>query len=219
MLPRVNFLQMCVSACSPKRPDSARLIAASVAAILLLAGCVTPRSAMLPEIDDWDARASVLGNLEEWEFIGRIAVSTGSDGFNGKLRWAQDKNEFSVTASGPLGAGAIRIEGDGRSVTLTDKDGVHSELQDAEFELHERYGWTIPVLSLRYWALGIPDPTAPAATVFDPDGRLESLTQRDWSVSISRYDEGGGQLMPKVLTAENSNTRVRLVIDHWIFFE
>jgi len=161
----------------------------------------------------------VLGRLAEWQFIGRIAVRTESDGFNGKLRWAQSNNEFTATASGPLGSGAIRIEGDGRSVILTDKDGVRSKLQNAEIELQQRYGWTIPVLSLRYWALGIPDPTAPAITSFNADGRLENLTQRGWSVKISRYDEGGGQLMPKVLTAENTNTRVRLVIDHWIFFE
>jgi outer membrane biogenesis lipoprotein LolB len=38
-------------------------------------------------------------------------------------------------------------------------------------------------------------------------------------VTFSRYDEGGGQLMPKVLTAENDDTRVRLVIDYWIFFD
>lgn len=209
-----------MSACSRKRPDQVRLLAAaSVAAVLLLAGCVTSRSAALPDISDWETRTLVLGRLDEWQFSGRIAVRTESDGFNGKLRWAQNKNNFIATASGPLGAGAIRIEGDGRSVTLTDKDGIRSKLRNAEAELRERYGWTIPVMSLRYWALGIPDPTTPAITSFDANGRLEYLTQRGWSVRISRYDEGGGQLMPKVLTVENSNTRVRLVIDHWIFFE
>jgi outer membrane lipoprotein LolB len=185
----------------------------------MLSGCVTPKSALLPDIDDWSARTTVLAGLDEWEFSGRIAVKTATDGFNGKLRWSQDKNEFEVTASGPLGAGAVRIEGDGRSVTLTDKNGVTTELEDAELEFRYRYGWTIPVQSLRYWALGIPDPSGPADTVIDENGQLTSLAQRDWSVTFSRYADGGGQLMPKVLTAENSDTRVRLVIDYWIFFE
>ena len=48
--------------------------------------------------------------------------------------------------------------GDGQSVMLTEEDGVKTVLQDAEMELRWRYGWTIPVSSLRYWALGIPDP-------------------------------------------------------------
>jgi outer membrane lipoprotein LolB len=207
-----------VSACFLKRLKVARL-GTTVAATLLLAACATPRSAALPEIDSWDARKNVLGGLDEWEFSGRIAVKTLADGFNGKLRWTQVLDDFSATASGPLGAGAVRIEGDGRSVTLTDKDGIHTELVDAELEFRRRYGWTIPIASLRFWALGIPDPSATAETEFNEDGQLSRLTQRDWSVSFSRYAEGGGQLMPKVLTAENSDTRVRLVIDYWIFFD
>ena len=187
--------------------------------VAMLAGCVTPKSALLPEIEDWSTRTTVLAGLDEWEFSGRIAVKTATDGFNGKLRWSQDKNEFEVTASGPLGAGAVRIEGDRQSVVLTDKNGVQTELRDAELEFRYRYGWTIPVTSLRYWALGIPDPSSAAETVFNDAGELESLTQRDWSVTFSRYADGGGQLMPKVLTAENSDTRVRLVIDYWIFFD
>lgn len=190
-----------------------------VAAALLIVGCAAPRSALLPDIGSWDTRAKVLGELDEWQFSGRIAVTTASDGFNGKLRWAQNRDDFSATASGPLGAGAIRIEGDGQFITLTDKDDVRIELVDAEDELRYRYGWTIPIQSLRYWALGIPDPSAPAETEFNEAGQLGSLTQRDWSVSISRYADGGGQAMPKLLKAENSDTKVKLIIDHWVFFD
>jgi outer membrane lipoprotein LolB len=206
-----------VTGFSPNRRNALRLAAASLAAVL--AGCAAPKSALLPELDDWNARQQVLAGLDEWEFSGRIAVKTATDGFNGKLRWAQDRDAFEATASGPLGAGAVRIESDGRSVVLTDKDGIRTELEDAEVDFRLRYGWTIPVQSLRYWALGVPDPSMPADTVIDETGRLTSLRQRDWSVSFSRYAEGGGQMMPKVLTAENSDTRVRLVIDYWIFFE
>ncbi len=193
--------------------------ALAVVVVLLISGCATPRSALLPDIDGWDARTRVLGNVEDWEFSGRIAVKTAAEGFNGKLRWAQNEDEFSATVSGPLSIGKVRIEGDERTVIMTDKNGQRTELEDAELELRYRYGWTIPVESLRYWALGIPDPSAPAETRLNAAGQLESLTQRDWSVSFSRYADGGGQPMPKLLSAENADTRVRLVIDHWIFFD
>ena len=202
---------------SRNRRKLARLLGAALLAVL--AGCATPKSALLPELASWQTRQEVLGGLDEWEFSGRIAVKTLDDGFNGKLRWLQQQESFAATASGPLGAGAVRIEGDGYAVTLTDKDGMRTELADAEGEFRLRYGWTIPVRSLRYWALGVPDPASPADTSLDADGRLARLEQRDWSVTFSRYAEGGGQMMPKVLTAENADTRVRLVIDHWIFFD
>jgi len=208
-----------VNACSPKHPDSVTWIAGTATAVLLIAGCAAPRSALLPEIDSWDTRASVLADLDKWEFSGRIAVKTESDGFNGKLRWSQDRENYRATVSGPLGVGTLRLDGDDRSVVMIDKDGVRTELDDAELELRQRHGWTIPIASLRYWALGIPDPSAVAEFKVDGEGRLESLVQRDWSVRITRYDVAGGQQMPKLLAAENPDTRVRLVVDHWIFFD
>ena len=102
---------------------------------------------------------------------------------------------------------------------LTDKDGEKTRLEDAEPELLWRYGWTIPVDSLRYWALGIPDPSVPGVTKLDEQGRLTRLEQNGWTVQISRYQEGGGQSMPRILTATNRDTRVRMVIDRWLFFE
>ena len=192
---------------------------AFLALVLFIAGCAAPKGVLLPDIGDWETRQAVLVAQDDWEFSGRIAVRTGDEGFNGKLRYAQDGSGFTATVSGPLGIGTVRLEGDDRSVTLTDNDGVRTELDDAELELRYRYGWTIPVASLRYWALGIPDPAAPADTTLNESGQLGQLRQREWSVNVSRYGEGGGQSMPSRLTAENSDTRVRLVIDHWIFFD
>lgn len=189
-------------------------------AVLVLAGCAaTPQSADLPPIGSWEARNQVLGDIRDWEFKGRIAVKAGDDGFNGKFNWAQEGDAFNATVGGPLGIGTVRIEGDGNTVELTDKDGVATVLEDAESELYWRYGWTIPVASLRYWALGIPDPAFPAVTDVDEDGRLARLEQSDWVVEITRYREGGGQQMPRILSATNPDTRVRMVIDRWLFFE
>ena len=187
---------------------------------LALAGCATtPESVDLPPIDSWEVRNEVLGAIQDWEFKGRIAVKAGDDGFNGKFNWTQTGAAFRATVGGPLGMGTVRIEGDGRTVVLTDKDGESTVLQDAEAELYWRYGWTIPIASLRFWALGIPDPADPAVTELDEDGRLARLQQRGWSVEISRYREGGGQQMPRILSATNPDTRVRMVIDRWLFFE
>jgi len=195
-----------------------RLVAMS-AALLLISACATRQSLELPDISSWDARTKVLGGLDNWEFSGRVGISTETDGFDGKLRWIQHGDAFQATVSGKLGIGAIRVEGDRQSVLLTDKDGVETTLQDAELELKYRYGWTIPVESLRYWALGIPDPSASADTKFNSDGQLETLEQRDWVVNISRYENGGGQPMPSRLSAVSSDTKVRLVIDRWIFLD
>ena len=189
------------------------------ALLTLLAGCATRQSLDLPELGDWDSRRYLLEGLDEWEFNGRIGVVAGDDGFNGSLRWAQDGDDFEATVSGPLGMGTVRLEGNGRRVRLTDKDGVTTELDDAEADLYVRFGWTIPVSSLRYWALGIPDPAIPADTEFGADGQLSTLGQRGWTVQITRYGEGGGQSMPTRLTAVGEATKVKLAIHRWSFFD
>jgi outer membrane lipoprotein LolB len=203
------------------RPDGrARRNAWLLLSLGVLGACATTRQGIdLPNIDTWESRSAVLGEIREWEFKGRIAVKAGDEGFNGKLNWSQRDDTFSATVGGPLGMGTVRIEGDSRSVILTDSDGLETVLTDAELELRHRYGWTIPVASLRYWALGIPDPSMTALTDFDEQDRLVRLEQNNWIVEISRYREGGGQQMPRILSATNPDTRVRMVIDRWLFFD
>ena len=197
------------------RPGPPILLAASA----LLTACATRQGLDLPDIDDWASRQAVLETLDDWEFHGRIGVVAGDDGFSGGVRWAQRRDAFNVTVSGPLGVGTVRLEGQPQTVVLTDKDGVSTTLEDVEAELYARYGWTIPVQSLRYWVLGIPDPGTPADTELDDSGRLAYLEQGGWSVAVTRYGEGGGQSMPTRLTAESGQTRVRLVIHNWLFFD
>lgn len=212
---------MFANAISPQHPESrGKRLAALGLCLAVLSACATTRPSIdLPEITTWELRQEVLGRVSNWEFRGRIAVKAGDEGFNGKLRWTQTGNRFYATVGGPLGIGTVIIEGNGRKVTLTDKDGLTTVLDNPEAELYYRYGWTIPVTSLRYWALGIPDPASEATTEVDDAGHLVNLEQGNWAVKISRYRESAGQQMPRTLTATNPDTRVRMVIDNWLFFE
>ncbi len=212
---------MYARAFSQRHPDRSAVRAVWVGLCLIaLSGCATTRPIIeLPELTNWELRQQVLGAASDWEFRGRIAVKSGDEGFNGKFNWIQTGNDFYATVGGPLGIGTVKIEGNDRNIVLTDKDGVETVLEDPEAELYFRYGWTIPVASLRYWALGIPDPLSAAVTEVDESGRLVGLSQGNWDVSISRYRESAGQQMPRSLTATNPDTRVRMVIDKWMFYE
>ncbi|MDH3441889.1 MAG: hypothetical protein OEM63_14115, partial [Gammaproteobacteria bacterium] len=103
-----------------------------IAAICLiaafLAGCTTTSGNLLPEFDDWDTRKAFLERTDEWEFSGRIGVRAGDEGFNGKIWWRQDGIVYRARLSGPVGVGTVFVNGDGREVTLTDRDGVVTEL-------------------------------------------------------------------------------------------
>ncbi len=183
----------------------------------LLSGCAATGGLDLPDMDDWEAREAVLAEADEWQFTGRIGVSAGEEGFNGKLFWRQDGVVFRARISGPLGMGTVFINGNGGELTVTDRDGVVTELNDAEAELRQMYGWTIPLTSLRYWALGIPNPENPAQTSFGEDGQLVQILQSQWQVDYGPYRTSAGQPMPRRLTAVNDDVKVRLIVDEWIF--
>lgn len=188
--------------------------------LFVITGCAAVRPTLeLPDISTWELRQTVLGSISDWEFKGRIAVKAGDEGFNGKFNWTQDGDVFYATVSGPLGIGTVRITGGDQTIVLTDKDGMETVLVDPEAELYTRYGWTIPIASLRFWVLGIPDPALPAETELDESGHLVRLVQSHWVVEISRYRNAAGQQLPHTLTATNPNTRVRMVIDKWTFFD
>lgn len=194
---------------------SATLLILAIAA--LLPACVSTAGRTLPDFDDWPARQAHLAATDEWAFSGRIGISAGDEGLNGKFWWRQDGVVFRARISGPIGVGTIFINGDRRELTLTEQDGTVTELEDAEIDLQVRYGWTIPVTSLRFWALGIPDPSSPAEIRFNDDGLPDEIGQRDWLVTIDQYREGAGQPMPRRLTAVSGDFRVRLIIDEWTF--
>ena len=206
----------------PRAPDSGPVVRQSIrrATLLLLfflVGCATTRSISLPDFPDWESRKTVLTETDQWEFAGRIGVSAAEEGFNGKLWWRQDGTVFRARISGPLGIGTVFINGNRGELTVTDNHGKVTRLEDAETDLRKLYGWTIPVTSLRFWALGIPDPSSPAdVTLIDP-GQLSQVRQGGWQVDIREYREGGGQPMPRRLTAVNGDMKVRLVVDEWTF--
>ncbi len=194
-----------------------RLATGILLAAVIFAGCTTTRSVLLPDLGQWETRKAVLEQTDEWDFSGRIGVRAGDEGFNGKIWWRQDGIVYRARLSGPIGVGTVFVNGDGREATLTDRDGVVMELDDADVDIRTGYGWTIPVTSLRFWALGIPDPSLPSSIEFNEDGQMSNLRQGQWIVTIGEYTDGGGQAMPRRLTAVSGDIRVRLVIDEWAF--
>jgi outer membrane biogenesis lipoprotein LolB len=89
--------------------------------------------------------------------------------------------------------------------------------------------------SLRYWILGVPDPTMPFNEVLDlRQQRLQSLEQGGWQIDYTGYmpAAGGGSgagtaggaagtagaaaaWLPAKMTVQRSGVRVRLIVDGW----
>jgi outer membrane lipoprotein LolB len=189
--------------------------AAGLLVLLVLAGCHTlPVATSAPA--PWEVRRPALQALPQFVVKGRVAVATGTTGFNANLRWTQDADSAHLSLEGPLGMGAVQVSSTGDTLEVINSHGEHIGSDAARAELRSRLGFDVPLASLRYWILGVPRPDAPAEESLDAaQQRLNALDQDGWHVAYGGYVDAHGQTLPARLTLEREAVRVRLVVDDW----
>jgi outer membrane lipoprotein LolB len=189
--------------------------AAAAAALALLAACRTA-PVPAPAAPSWATRRPELQSREHFGLKGRVAVAAGNQGFDARLRWAQDGNRARLALEGPLGAGAVHVEAAGSDLEITTASGTRLTSTAAHAELDARLGFDPPLASLRYWILGVPDPALPATETLDPlRQRLTRLEQDGWRIEYGSYLAVGGEWLPARVTLERSDVRVKLLVDEW----
>ncbi len=186
----------------------------SLAALALLAGCRTVPVAA-PGAAPWMTRKGQLQARAQFELRGRVAVAAGSQGFNARLRWSQDGGHARLALEGPLGGG-VHIDATGNDLDILMPSGARLTSGAARAELENRLGFDPPLASLRYWILGVPDPSLPADETLDPVGqRLTSLAQDGWRIDYAGYVAVRGEWLPARLTLARADVRVKLLVDDW----
>ena len=188
-------------------------------AAIALAGCKTlpekPASAGTTVAGDWGARKSELQGRQQFQFKGRVAVAAGGEGFNARLLWQQSGSQSFVALDGPLGAGGVQITQNGPSLTVTTSHGDRLDSDAAHGELKSKLGFDPPIGSLRYWVLGVPDPTQASQETLNAQHRLGGLKQEDWDISYEAYGESGSDMLPSRVTLQRQGVRIRLIVDGW----
>jgi outer membrane lipoprotein LolB len=185
-------------------------------ALLTLAACRTAPPPAPPASLQWGERRPQLQALQHFALKGRIALSAGGSGFNANLRWRQEGDQSQVALEGPLGVGGMQISARGTQLDILNSHGEHISSDAAHAELRARLGFDVPLTSLRYWVLGVPDPASPAQEILDAEQqRLASLAQDGWQVNYAAYESAGSEALPARLTLERETVRVRLLIEDW----
>jgi outer membrane lipoprotein LolB len=195
---------------------SARCALSLLLMSFLLVACKTLPPARAPSAaEPWEARRAALQSRETFDLTGRIAVAAAQEGFNAKLRWQQQGKQSDLALDGPLGVGGVRIESNGDSLKVINSRGEQLDSAAAKREIEARLGFEPPIASLRYWVLGVPDPSHPADEVLDDSKRLATLKQDGWQIDYGSYADVQGQALPSKVTLTRENIRVRLVVDGW----
>jgi outer membrane lipoprotein LolB len=189
-------------------------LVALLALATLIGGCRTlPGPPAAPE--SWEVRRAALPGRDHFQIKGRVAVAAGQDGFTASLHWSQSGAQSTLALDGPLGVGGMHVTSDGTALTLVNARGERLDSDAARAELRARLGFDAPLASLRFWILGVPDPSVPAVEILDVERRLASLQQNDWQIDYADYVVVKGEWLPGRMTLHRADVRVRLIVDHW----
>lgn len=193
--------------------------AASLGAALILAACGTlpgraPTGA--PDEAAWQQRNMQLASLQDWSLSGKVGFANGRDSGSGGLEWTQRAGMTTLDFHGPLGAGGVHMEGGADELHVRTSRGDDFTTQDPEADLGARLHQPLPVLSLRYWILGMPDPRDGFSKVSDARGELMSLDQSGWHVEYQEYTDVSGYSLPTRLTLTRGEVRIKMVVSDWV---
>jgi len=178
-----------------------------------LAGCATVRRAAPPSgaPAPWDERMSQLEHAASWRLDGRAAAALGQQGWQATLDWQQNGTVSDLHLAGPLGMGStqIRVTPAGLSLNGAPPSGA------VVAQLEDKLGFELPLDNLRYWLLGIPDPSIPFDLTRNGQDRALRLSQAGWTIDYDEYMPSSGDVLPKRLVLNRSDARVRIAVDRW----
>ncbi|MGH8400555.1 MAG: lipoprotein insertase outer membrane protein LolB [Gammaproteobacteria bacterium] len=184
----------------------------------MLAGCASvPGTAPAGPPDEaaWQSRRTSLTQLDDWTMQGRVGMVNGKDGGSGSMDWQQHGAQLQFDFHGPFGAGALDIRGDADALHVKSSRGDDFITTDPERDFTRLMHVPLPVLSMRYWVIGLPAPDAAFDKQVDAGGRLVNLVQSGWHVSYLTYAEFGGHDLPTRLLIQRDAVRIKLAIEEW----
>jgi outer membrane lipoprotein LolB len=184
-------------------------LAACLVLAAALGGCAVAPVAPPPAMPV-DAKA-----LEQWTASGRIAVAAHGEGGSGSFTWEQSSSATTLSIRGPLGAGAMRVTSDGRSMAVTDAEGRTLDDEQAQALLRQRLGIDLPVADLRYWMLGVPSPGSPSSIADATEAPRRVIEQSGWWIGYDSFRPWAGLSLPERFTATQGGVRLKVIVDDW----
>ncbi len=177
--------------------------------VLLLPACsmmtTTPEIAYQPT-----SAQSELYALERWGFEGRIAIVSKSDVAQANINWEHSPEEDLIKLSGPLGQGAVTIQLNSTGVTIDRGGGDVKTSTNPEKFINQEVGLFVPVTSLRYWVVGVPEKSQPVIAID------KGFEQAGWRNQYKTMQPVNGYVLPQNMTVTNESVKLKLFIDQWM---
>lgn len=144
-----------------------------------------------------------------WQLEGRLSIAGLKDSWTANLLWQHLPDEENIKLFGPLGQGAVSIQLWADRVKIDRGAGRVQTSDDPEQFIKQQVGLAVPLHSLRYWAIGLPEPDADYQTTAD------GFVQFGWLVAYKAMQAKGVEMLPQKMSVSNSDIKLKLIVDQW----
>lgn len=176
---------------------------------LLLTACATYTKVVPPQKIDGKS-------LDNFTVSGRASVQYEGGGEYVRFSWQVDKEEQKIHFYSPIGTSVAYLTVNQEGATFQQGKAIH-QAENVEELMQRLIRWHLPIKSLRYWIVGLAEPSLAATWTQDVSGWY--LNQAGWHIYFTDYvlvDEAGKTWnMPKRIELKNSDLSVKMVVNEW----
>jgi len=175
--------------------------------MLLLSACASLQTAT--ESNYSKTSRAQLYNVKDWFLAGRIAVIATNDSWSANIEWHHLPASERIKLFGPLGQGAVIIELANGVVTIDRGGGKIQKSTQPEQFISQQLGLSVPIESLRFWAIGLPEPGRERQETAD------GFVQDGWLVTYKAMQPIQNTLIPQKMAVSNNQIKLKLIVDQW----
>lgn len=183
--------------------------------ISVLSACASQPIGTQTEVNS-SAHLARLAQLSDWQAKGKASVTSPEQSLTLNVHWQQRGDTLVVDISGPLGQGSGQLSGQPGAYRLRSPQGEFFADSLNQFS-RQLMGSDLPLDSLRWWLLGMPDPDLAHSLSFNALGLVDELTQAGWQLGFSRY-QGETLPLPGRIDLQQLNdqgNKARVVVTQW----
>lgn len=155
--------------------------------------------------------------IECWELSGKLGIRTPEEAHGIWMQWRQQRADYEMRLSGPLGVGGAEISGGpGRVEMRVSEDQVLTGTSP-EALVERELGWRLPLSSLIYWVRGVRAPGPIGQQRLNDQNLLAELNQHGWLLEFLAYSQMPENLpaLPAKVRLTHQDLKVTVVIKDW----
>lgn len=140
---------------------------------------------------------------------GRIGVQAKNNAWTASLNWEHDATQDRLRISGPFSQSMVSIIVQDDLIYLNEGHGKTELSRDPDALLRQKLGFSIPLSSLRFWIVGVPDPDKPSSM------EAPGFQQAGWRVVPENLARASDWQLPKKLLVDGAGVRLKILADEW----